>query len=550
MKSSLPQEHLPTLARRFTDTIIERFRAHQCLPQLTTIALGIVFLTSRISFIMQKPAFLDEALHVDFAKRAVNGSWSAGLAEGKWLTIQCYGLIVELFDDSLLCVRLISVLLGLAIMFLLLATPTTTDRPQSVALKSISAVLYIILPYSVFYDRLALADQTQSALLALMLFLTFKLLHRSSAAYRIMLAFCIMALPMFKFSGFFLVPIPLILTLIIASRVTLIASLKQVMMAYVVASPVLVAFYMRGAPVGENGKLFSLNGCQSIWSLALVNGREMSVLFASLLSPAFVLTLSIASVLALAIKNTSNKRMIMALIAIIACVLAPYVFLFVRWYPRYVLPAVVPACLLGRELAALFVASASPVVRRLAIFTSAFVVVAALYDSMEIVSRPEQEPDLPVIRRLYTTGWSSGYGLTNAVEAINQCARQHKGPIRIVRSAYWDITYQGINLYGDNLSSNVQLVLVYRWGASTIEQCLREILADGHPVYLLFNSAYPYAPDRNVVNKVQQQFSIREVAHFEKPYRNPGIVLWQVTTKVDTARHHGHLPERGFLACP
>ena len=493
------------------------------------LVLGAIYLATRLPFLMMIPAFLDEALHVDFAKKALCGNLSSGLMLGKWLSIQFYGLVFGLLGETLFAARLVPVALGLAtmVLFLIPSLPEQQRRPTVAGV--VSAVLYILLPYTVFYDRLALVDQTQTVLLALMLFLAFRLLSKPSSAYRIMLAFTLMALPMFKYSGFFLLPIPILVTMFVTPRAILASSFRQLLMAYTVAAPALIAFYYKGTPTRELGKMINFNDWNAALSQVAINGKDVLVIFKTLLSPALAVALLAAIMLALIRKDTANKRRIVALIAVFAFIVIPYVLLFRHWYPRYLLPAIVPVCLLGGELMTTFTGANNPLFRRLAIVAFLFIAATTACDSVQIIRNPLQKPDLPVIRRLYTTGWSSGYGLTNAVAAINQCARQHPGTIRVARSARWGIHYQGFKLYEADLAPNVAPVLIYNWSESIIEQTLCNMLSRGVPLYLLFNSTYTYQSDKGVINTIRQKFTIREVAHFEKPGGKPSLVLWQVS---------------------
>lgn len=493
------------------------------------LLIGAIYLATRLPFLMQSPVFLDEALHVDFAKRAMYGNWNVGLSLGKWLSIQSYAIVFRLLDDTLFCARLFSVALGLMTVILLMIHPGANPQRRSSTAGLTGAVMFILLPYSVFYDRLALVDQTQTTLLALVLLVTYRLLLAPSQGNRIILAFGLMALPMFKYSGFFLLPIPVVVTLILSPRGKRLSHFRQLMMAYAMATPALVFFYFKGTPAGEKGKLLNFSNLDATMAQITKNGVEFLNLFKTMLSPSLAITLLTGSLLALGVKTYPNKRHITALLVVFVIIASPYVLLFNHWYPRYLLPTLVPICLLGGELVSLSLSFGNPLLRRLAIAMVISVAVATSYDSSQIVLHPDKKPDLPIIRSLYLSGWTSGYGLTNAVAAINQCAGQHKGPIRVVRSSLWDHPFQGLNLYSDGLATNVKRVLVYHWKPEYIANTMREIISNGSPVYLLFNGALAYPVDKAVINAVRENFTIHEVVHFDKPGNSPGLVLWQVS---------------------
>ena len=122
--------------------------------------LSLLYPAMRPPQLMQTPGFIDEAIHVDFAKApaAMCGDWRTGMNIGKWLSIQCHGMVFRFSSDTLRCARLVPVVLGLVTVCVIFATGRSgPERYRTVrAAGWTGALLYIVEPYALFHDRQAL----------------------------------------------------------------------------------------------------------------------------------------------------------------------------------------------------------------------------------------------------------------------------------------------------------------------------------------------------------------------------------------------------------
>lgn len=129
------------------------------------IGAGIIFLYSLIRLINLNilPVFADEAIYIRWSQvmRAEPTLRFLPLSDGKqplfmWLVIP----LLKLFADSLFAGRFISVLAGLGTMIGLFLLSLQLFKSKKIAI--VSAFLYVIVPFAVFFDRMALADSLLS----------------------------------------------------------------------------------------------------------------------------------------------------------------------------------------------------------------------------------------------------------------------------------------------------------------------------------------------------------------------------------------------------
>lgn len=133
-------------------------------------AMGIVlavYFATRIGSLGTLPIFLDEAVHLQWAERL----WEEGrilrpVGSGRLLAVATYGLALP-FEDRLWAARLIAVMAGaLTLVFTMLLS----RRLFGTRAGLIAGVLYVLSPFALVYDRLALSDGFLAAALAGVMF--------------------------------------------------------------------------------------------------------------------------------------------------------------------------------------------------------------------------------------------------------------------------------------------------------------------------------------------------------------------------------------------
>jgi 4-amino-4-deoxy-L-arabinose transferase-like glycosyltransferase len=125
------------------------------------LGLGILtlFFFTRFYNILGLPIFTDEAIYIRWAQIAGNdATWRfISLTDGKqpmyvWIAM----ILMKLIDDPLLAGRLVSVLAGFGTMIGIFFVTSEIFKNRKIGL--LASFLYVIYPFSLVYDRMALYD--------------------------------------------------------------------------------------------------------------------------------------------------------------------------------------------------------------------------------------------------------------------------------------------------------------------------------------------------------------------------------------------------------
>lgn len=132
---------------------------------LLSFVILLSFLFSRIILLGNFPIFTDEALYVRWAQIASqDANWRfISLTDGKQPMLIWFGMIfTRVIEDPLTAVRLVSVLSGLFSLTGLWLLSFELFKSKKIAF--LTSILYVVYPFSVVYDRLALYDSMVGAL--------------------------------------------------------------------------------------------------------------------------------------------------------------------------------------------------------------------------------------------------------------------------------------------------------------------------------------------------------------------------------------------------
>lgn len=128
---------------------------------ITTVILVCLYFLSRLSRLTLIPIFTDEAIYLRWAQIAKNdASWRfISLTDGKqplfvWITM----VMMKLIKDPIVAGRFVSVLAGLGLMITIWGTSYLLFKSRRLAF--LAAFLYLIFPFALVYDRMALMEAT------------------------------------------------------------------------------------------------------------------------------------------------------------------------------------------------------------------------------------------------------------------------------------------------------------------------------------------------------------------------------------------------------
>ena len=144
-------------------------------------SLSLIFLVSRIFSLTNLPIFTDEAIYIRWAQIAFNDpNWLfISLTDGKqplfiWLIV----LAMHFTPDPLLAGRIVSVLSGFLSIVGLYYLSMELFKNQKIAF--ISALTYVIYPFALVYDRMALYDSLVGAFAIWGIYLVIRLVRKPS----------------------------------------------------------------------------------------------------------------------------------------------------------------------------------------------------------------------------------------------------------------------------------------------------------------------------------------------------------------------------------
>ena len=128
-------------------------------PALVSLGLIVSYLFLRLTNIMNLPIFTDEAIYTRWSQIArYDASWRfISLTDGKQPMYVWWDMVfMHLVHDPLLAGRLVSVVCGVLSMIGLYFLGKEIFKNKWVGL--VSAALYVLFPFALVYDRMAMYD--------------------------------------------------------------------------------------------------------------------------------------------------------------------------------------------------------------------------------------------------------------------------------------------------------------------------------------------------------------------------------------------------------
>jgi len=185
------------------------------IPIVLALGIGGLYLVLRLTNIMTLPIFTDEAIYVRWAQESLADPTQRfiSLTDGKQpLFIWLGAPFLKLISEPLLAMRLLSVTTGLVtvagIWFL------TKELFQDKRTAYVASLVYLIYPFALISDRLALYDSLVATIAVWALYLQVLLVRRRQLAIALLLGLVLGAGLLTKSSAQFfiyMIPVPLLL---------------------------------------------------------------------------------------------------------------------------------------------------------------------------------------------------------------------------------------------------------------------------------------------------------------------------------------------------
>ncbi|KKU29359.1 MAG: hypothetical protein UX80_C0005G0054 [Candidatus Amesbacteria bacterium GW2011_GWA2_47_11b] len=426
------------------------------------------------------PIFADEAIYVRWSQvmRAESTLRFLPLSDGKqplfmWATIP----LLKLFSDPLLAGRALSALAGLgSVVGIALVSYFLFSNLR---LSLIAGLLAAVIPYFVFFDRMALTD----SLLTMFLVWTFVFSYLSFVHKRLDLA---------MFAGFalgfaWLTKSPAIFAFGLLPLSFLIVKPHPKHLLYLLTTYVIAFGMYNILRLGPEFHMIALRNADYVFPLAEVLAHPLdpflphlkdTLLFLAYFLTPLGLLAAVSGVLA------GSKSHWQARLVLVAWWLGPTLVqsAVARAFTARYLMFTVP-------FAVILIAHALEHIGQrtqkhfLSVAAAGLIIVPALIINYLAVTSPESLP-LPRIERSgYLEDWTAGYGLRDVARRLRQSAAA--GPVLVGSEGFFGTPFDALQLYLNDLPT-VRIVGVGVW-IDSVPDKLKSALADNQ-VFLVINS--------------------------------------------------------------
>ena len=374
----------------------------------------VLYFVTRIGSLDVLPIFLDEAVHLQWAERLfTEGRILRPVGSGRLLAVAAYGMALP-FEDRLWAARLIASGAGaVTLVFTMLLSNRLFGRRACL----VAGALYLLSPFALVYDRLALSDGFLSASIAGIMFATWGLVQTPRGRWvLVVMAGSIVLAIVSKVSALvFLLTVPLGVFALAKERKPARRSAALALSAGLLcASPMLWFFASnRGEISAQHLVDPSLDGSILLSTLLDMRGWVLSYFTV----PA--LLLAAASLILL------RDGRALWLGGSVALPFLLFALFSQPWSARYVLPTLPPFLILisgGIDaLAARVKPSRGALV---ALGLTGLASLSGISFDRHLLQEPAHAPFPSDDRRQLVTGWPSGYGVLELAARLRREARE------------------------------------------------------------------------------------------------------------------------------
>jgi 4-amino-4-deoxy-L-arabinose transferase-like glycosyltransferase len=421
--------------------------------RLSWLAAGVIallFLGSRLVNLMILPMFVDEGIHLYWAQQMwLTGDFLHGTEAGKYLYIWLLLAVINWTENPLIAARVLSVFIGLAggcAVFGLARTLWPAQRRSA----WVAVVIYLILPFPVIIERMALADSLLTALTTGVLILSLQFIRHPHPIRGYALGVCLGLVCLTKLNGFiyFVIPLLAALLLIDNQKYSLKILAKPYLISLLVILPIIidvpkqflsVVAHSLPNPTVPNlpATTWWLYGLGETW-LDLTTYVTWPILLLAMMRLGYDLW--------------TGKRIAFLLTMLLLLTPAVYTLLGKdTWFSRYLLPIVPILVVLAAQTITDLgagLAQQTPLKSSLLwlISTCFLALLPSFIFYYQLITNPLQVSFTPIDRWQYITGWPSGYGITEVVDWLKKEAEKNGG-LAVITDSYSGPTQEGARFY-------------------------------------------------------------------------------------------------------
>jgi len=482
---------------------------------LIALLLLAGFLTTRLINLTIIPIFTDEAIYLRWAQIAKNdAAWRfISLTDGKqplfvWLTM----VVMKVVSDPLVAGRLVSVgagLTSLAAIWLL-----TFALFKNKKISFMSSLFYLLYPFALVYDRMALMDDLVGTFSLLSLFLAVLLVKTLRLDVALLLGFALSGGILTKTSGFLSIYfLPLTLLLFDWQKEKRWYRLKAWLILVFLAVVISQFFYaiLRLSPLFH---MISQKDSTFVYSFQEWLKHPFNFLWGNLKGEMDWLRRYLTwPWLLLVISSFFWKKYLKEKLFLFGWFLAPFtaLALFGRvLYPRFIFFMTLPLLIL---VAYSFYRLTQRLAKRFLVFGFCVLIFGfVFYFDYQILFNPPHAPITFSDKAQYVTSWPSGTGIKEMVSFLEKEASRH--PIVVATEGTFGMFPASIEIY---LWDNENVEIKGYWPVTKIDQELID-KAKLMPVYFVFNET----------RDVPEKWPLELVAEYPKIQRPYSLRLYKV----------------------
>jgi 4-amino-4-deoxy-L-arabinose transferase-like glycosyltransferase len=401
------------------------------------LALGVVYLASRLYGLTALPIFLDETTHIRWAVEIAEGEkWQRPWDYGKGLSIFLNALLFPwAFDHYLWASRALTVGFGALSLFAGLAAGRRLfDAPTA----RLFGLLYLACPFVLLYDRLALTDSPMAALAALVLVLSIRLGDDPRPRRALLLGLALVLTVFTKATALLVVGTPLAalvllgplerrrltaFALAVGTALVVLALPVHRFLAITATVPLAVGHRQVDLPTRLSDNLpLALSWLAGI---DIARGRNLLLPGLGYLS----LPVALLALAGLVLGLRRRDRAAPFLACLVAVPVLAFAAVSTLWFPRYLVFVAVPALLLAAR-GFLLLAGWLPFAVRACLLLLALL--PALGLDRDILRAPERAALPAIDRDQFVLGWPSGYGTDGTVAFVREELRQQPRGLTVV----------------------------------------------------------------------------------------------------------------------
>ena len=406
---------------------------NSCVTSVVAGGLVVTYAVSRLMGLTALPIFCDEAIHIQWAAQILRGHLLAPLHDGKLLHVCLIALGLPWVSDPLWVARVLAVLEGAISLY---ACYRIGARLYDRLAGFLCAALYVLCPFTLFHDRMALADGPLSAFAALTLLWSIAVIQDGRRMYVLLLGLAMAGAILCKMPGVLTLLTPVIAAFVLA-KPPRIGVAKQLALSYCITLTLVVVPIVIFLLTTHQHHEKSVLG-ENAWALMVQVATNVKTTYKWLWfywTPP-VLILGLMGFVFAVIKQNREHLLLAAtsLVPILA-----FIAMSRLLFSRYLLPATVPALAL---VAGVVTVDISPRIARLiglaqptvvrAVSAMLVCVVVGLFAwkvDWLLLTNPAHAPLPRADLNQYVQRWPSGYGVTEAAHYLRSLARDYPGGI-------------------------------------------------------------------------------------------------------------------------